>query len=63
MIVQSFIIVGYVWQILGSGGQKALPPPPNREQPRKSPSWVGLNGYQDNSYSIGPGGKNFLVDE
>ena len=31
----SFIIVGYVWQILGRRG---LFVPPIREQPRKSPS-------------------------
>ena len=29
-----FIIVGYVWRILGAA--------PIREQPRKSPSWIGL---------------------
>ena len=32
----SFIVVGYVWQILGRGG------PFLHEQPRKSPSWIGL---------------------
>ena len=37
----SFIIVGYVWHILGRAGLFA--PPPIREQPRKSPSWIGLN--------------------
>ena len=31
-----FIIVGCVWQILGRA------PPLTREQPRKSPSWIGL---------------------
>ena len=36
----SFIIVVYVWQILGRG--VFLPPFPIREQPRKSPSWIGL---------------------
>ena len=39
--VPSFIIVGYVWRILG----KKPPPLPIREQPRKSPSWIGLKGY------------------
>ena len=35
-----FIIVGYVWQILGRGGGfLALP---IREQPQKSPTWIGL---------------------
>ena len=34
----SFIIVGYVWQILGRGEKG----PPIREQPRKYPSWIGL---------------------
>ena len=32
-----FIILGYVWQILGRGST-----PPIREQPRKIPSWIGL---------------------
>ena len=36
-----FIIVGYVWQILGGGG--AFWPPLIHEQLRKSPSWIGLN--------------------
>ena len=36
----SFIIIGYVWHILGRG---PFWPPPIREQPRKSPSWIGLN--------------------
>ena len=36
----SFIIVGYVWQILGRAG--LFGPPPIREQRRKSPSWIGL---------------------
>ena len=35
----SFIIVGYVWRILGRGDQKG---PPIREQSRKSLSWKGL---------------------
>ena len=35
----SFIIVGYVWLILGRGGPKR---PPIRKQPWKSPSWIGL---------------------
>ena len=38
--VPSFIIVGYVRQILERG--PFLPPPPIREQPRKSSSWIGL---------------------
>ena len=36
----SFIIIGYVWHILGRG---PFWPPPIHEQPRKSPSWIGLN--------------------
>ena len=36
--VPSFIVVGYVWQVLGRGGLN----PPIREQPRKSSSWIGL---------------------
>ena len=36
----SFIIIGYVWHILGRG---PFWPLPIREQPRKSPSWIGLN--------------------
>ena len=32
----SFFIVGHVWRILGRGGLSI------REQPRKSPSWIGL---------------------
>ena len=39
--VPSFIIAGYVWQIVGRGGG-FLVPPPMPEQPRKSPSWIGL---------------------
>ena len=35
----SFIIVGYVRRILGRGPKKA---PSIREQPQKSPSWIGL---------------------
>ena len=38
--MSSFIIAGYVWRILGRGPKS---PPPIREQPRKSPSWIGLN--------------------
>ena len=37
----SFIVVGYVWQIL-ERGEPFCPPPPTREQPQKSPSWIGL---------------------
>ena len=37
------MIVGFVWRILGGGGKKAPPLPLRiREQPRKSPSWIGL---------------------
>ena len=39
----SFIIVGYVWQILGRGVDLFGLPTPIREQPRKSLSWIGLN--------------------
>ena len=35
----SFIIIGYVWQVLGRG---AFLPTPIREPPQKSPSWIGL---------------------
>ena len=42
MTVSSFIIVGYVWQILEMRGLFA-PPSPIREQHRKCPSWIGLN--------------------
>ena len=38
--VPSFITVEYLWQILGRGG--SFLPPPFREQPRKSLSWIGL---------------------
>ena len=38
--VLSFIIVGYVWQIVGKG--EPFWPPPIREQLRKSLSWIGL---------------------
>ena len=38
--VPSFMIVGYVWQISGRWG---LFGSPIREQPRKDPSWIGLN--------------------
>ena len=37
--VTSFIIVGYVWQILW---REALLVAPIREQSQKSPSWIGL---------------------
>ena len=37
----SFIIVGYLWQLLGRGGF-FCPPPPISEQPRKDPSWIEL---------------------
>ena len=37
----SFIVVEYVWQILGRGAFLPLPSP-IREQPRKNPSWIGL---------------------
>ena len=36
--VPSFIIVGYMWQILERGPFW----PPIREQPQKGPSWIGL---------------------
>ena len=42
--VPSFIIAEYVRRILGTGGQKG-PPPLIREQPRKSPSWIGLKMF------------------
>ena len=38
--LSSFIIVGYVWQILGRVGLFA--PPTIREQPRKGLSWIRL---------------------
>ena len=41
----SFITVGYVWRILGRRGEKR---PPIREQPRKSPSWIGLRANESN---------------
>ena len=44
--VPSFIIVGYVWQILGRG---PFYPFPIREQPRKDPSWIGLRYFPVNS--------------
>ena len=37
----SFIIVGYMWQILGRGAKK-IPPPPIHKQSRRSPSWIEL---------------------
>ena len=43
--VPSFIIAEYVRRILGTGGQKGPPPPLIREQPRKSPSWIGLKMF------------------
>ena len=39
--VQSFILVRYVWQILG-GGDFLPPPPPHPWAARKGPSWIGL---------------------
>ena len=42
--VPSFIISGYVSQILGRGPFCRSPPPPRiRDQPQKDPSWIGLN--------------------
>ena len=41
--MQSFIIVGYVWQILGRGEIFDPPPHPIRKQPWKNPSWIGLD--------------------
>ena len=35
-----FIIAGYVWQFFVM--EAFLGPPPVPEQPRKSPSWIGL---------------------
>ena len=40
MTVLRFIIPGYMWQILGRGA--FLSPPPIRDQPRKSLSWIEL---------------------
>ena len=40
--VSSFMIVEYVWQILGRGTFLPPPPPSIREQSRKNPSWIGL---------------------
>ena len=45
MSAPSFIIVRYVWQILGREAFLLLPPP-IRGQPQKSPSWIGLNLVQ-----------------
>ena len=45
--VPGFIIVGYVWQILGR--EAFLPLPPILEQPRKIPSWIGL---RDKAFKI-----------
>ena len=42
--VPGFIIVRYVWQILGRRAP-FCPLPPIREQPRKCPSWIGLIGF------------------
>ena len=42
MTLPSFIILGYVWKILGMGG---FPPPPIREQLRKGPSWIELSCF------------------
>ena len=42
--VLSFIHVGYAWQILGRGWGFSLPSP-IREEPRKDPSWIGLDFY------------------
>ena len=41
----SFIIVGYLWQILGRGS--LFGPCPIREQPQKCPSWIGLKKPQN----------------
>ena len=45
MTVSSFMIVGYLWQILERGAFLALP---IREQPQKGPSWIGLIEYWSN---------------
>ena len=51
--VPSFIIVEYVWQILGSVG--FLASAPIREQPQKIPSWIGLNIiYNNNNNFLNP---------
>ena len=56
--VLSFIILGYVWQIFKTGGQKALSPLPIREQPWKSPSWTGLKQPGFTYSACGPFIKN-----
>ena len=50
MTVPSFIIVGYVRQILWKGDLFA--PPPIREQPWKSPSWIVLTNKEPENSSI-----------
>ena len=47
IIIPSFIIVGYVWQILGRGGAFLVPPHPLAAP--KSPSWIGLKALTANS--------------
>ena len=43
IIVPSFIFVGYAWQVLGGrGGGRHFEQFSIREQPRKGPSWIGL---------------------
>ena len=44
----SFIIVGYLWQILGRGD---LFGPSIREQPRKCPSWIRVRVLTGKKYS------------
>ena len=54
----SFIFVEYVWRILGRGAKK---PPSIREQPWKSPSWIGLKPERDIFTTLlSIYGKNFL---
>ena len=49
----SFIIVGYVWQILGRGFLIPHPPLfPIREQPLKVPSWIGLRAVRESCSSF-----------
>ena len=52
--VPIFVIVGYVWQILGRG--IFLPPPlsPIHEQPPKSPSWIGFKAKRDLNWAAHP---------
>ena len=45
----SFIIVGYVWQLLGRGGG-LFSLPPIREEPRKNSFWIGLNCIENSSW-------------